>query len=555
MAIIIPSRNVFNPIEHSLVKKNKIDKINVNSTVVNFNKQKGSTVYSEDVWGSEKVETFSAETSTAHNLRPVKRYYAGQGNKDIPQYAELAHCLYSSFTSATVSISIPKHPFDGTITKLYNSFVQSEKNNAGIDYTLQYKIKTYRAPIFEDEESVRQYTPKFKPKTKDSSKFGIGYEIDFSTFTPVTVDEFGIADTLSSLHKITKTNETFIVDSDGSDVVFSGKLYENERESVFGVLQKARRSSDSPNLGTNEYIDEETGFIYSKDTVKTKYTVNEGTVSDFSVSSSINCLVINTSDHLGGELTNDWSDYNFYNLSGIPKFTQSISIEYNKDIDGYTVTIKNIPIKYDWCVLAHIINGKGGYWIPGSPDLLVGFYCYDADDGTQLYRSFDSYGEEIVPLSLVIDIDGDKIAVDLKTGNVTIGSGSSVQSIENNELLQKANIVYDTSSQKSTNLIKDGYQKVVDDYKHGKEVLKLKLAVGEYYDANDNLVISTKDKDLKMLFSIGDEVIPYKNSAYGADVPISTDKNGVAKTFIVVGTRVLYGGVLYQEITLQEKVS
>lgn len=93
---------------------------------------------------------------------------------------------------------------------------------------------------------------------------------------------------------------------------------------------------------------------------------------------------------------------------------------------------------------------------------------------------------------------------------------------------------------------------VLKEYKDGKETATLLCSISDYYDTNGNKTISTETSD-KMCFDIGDEVVPYVKSANGSDVPMSLKKDGTAKEFEVIGTRIYYDGAVWQELTLLEK--
>lgn len=56
-----------------------------------------------------------------------------------------------------------------------------------------------------------------------------------------------------------------------------------------------------------------------------------------------------------------------------------------------------------------------------------------------------------------------------------------------------------------------------------------------------------------MSFQWHDEVIPYILGADGKDHPMSTNQNGSAKVFEVIGSNIFYDGAVWQELALQEK--
>lgn len=122
----------------------------------------------------------------------------------------------------------------------------------------------------------------------------------------------------------------------------------------------------------------------------------------------------------------------------------------------------------------------------------------------------------------------------------TLGEGDSVISIPSNELIQDGN----------TNLNK--YTRdILTEYANGKETAKILCSIGEYYDENSDLAISTKTAD-KMTFEHYDKVVPMIRNGYGQDEAMSYNADGTAKVFEVVGVRVYSDGAVWQELTLRE---
>lgn len=122
----------------------------------------------------------------------------------------------------------------------------------------------------------------------------------------------------------------------------------------------------------------------------------------------------------------------------------------------------------------------------------------------------------------------------------TLGEGDSVISIPSNELIQDGN----------TNLNKYA-RDILTEYANGKETAKILCSIGEYYDENSDLAISTKTAD-KMTFEHYDKVVPMIRNGYGQDEAMSYNADGTAKVFEVVGVRVYSDGAVWQELTLRE---
>lgn len=125
----------------------------------------------------------------------------------------------------------------------------------------------------------------------------------------------------------------------------------------------------------------------------------------------------------------------------------------------------------------------------------------------------------------------------------------NIYSLESNEFYQTG------STDNGENLFISNSQKIVEEWGEGKELATLKCSIGEYYDEEGNLAISTKQNDLPMLFDIGDLVIPYIAVADGKTEPLSIKLDGTPKVFKVTQIRPYFDGAFWQEITLQEQTT
>ena len=109
------------------------------------------------------------------------------------------------------------------------------------------------------------------------------------------------------------------------------------------------------------------------------------------------------------------------------------------------------------------------------------------------------------------------------------------------------------SSVAKINQIETFTEKIIDEYKKGKETATIRCSISDYYDYNNqSKVIAVDNSANKMTFAIGDEVIPMVFGANGKDKPMSLDKDGNAKVFKVLGAKKYYDGAVWQELQLQE---
>ena len=133
----------------------------------------------------------------------------------------------------------------------------------------------------------------------------------------------------------------------------------------------------------------------------------------------------------------------------------------------------------------------------------------------------------------------------IETNSSNLGTNPKY-SVESNELLQTTTTI---DNKKLSQYI---YEQITGEWGGGKETATLKCSIGEYYDENNNLVISTKNNDLQMTFNIRDLVIPYIPTARGGTEPMSIKLDGTPKVFQVTQVRPYFDGACWQEIMLQE---
>lgn len=158
--------------------------------------------------------------------------------------------------------------------------------------------------------------------------------------------------------------------------------------------------------------------------------------------------------------------------------------------------------------------------------------------------------KEYIPKSYSFSISGDIEEYENKSITKKFGDGSDYYEMPSNELFQA------TTKLKGIPITEVNANSLVNDFRNGKETYELLCSVKEYYNEDGTLAISTKGQvggKTKMLFVIGDEVIPYKPTAAG-DKPISYKKDGkTPKKFIVVGVTPIFDGAVWQKLNLIEK--
>ena len=133
----------------------------------------------------------------------------------------------------------------------------------------------------------------------------------------------------------------------------------------------------------------------------------------------------------------------------------------------------------------------------------------------------------------------------IENENFSYGGNKKFQ-INSNELLLNDTLI------NNKKISEYNYEQITKNWLNGKETATLQCSIGEYYDEDGNLVISTQNNDLPMLFNIRDTVIPYIPIAGGDTEPMSKRKDGSPKLFVVTQVRPYFDGAFWQEIQLQE---
>lgn len=143
--------------------------------------------------------------------------------------------------------------------------------------------------------------------------------------------------------------------------------------------------------------------------------------------------------------------------------------------------------------------------------------------------------------------------------NITINGNVHTLSVEQETYVENYNTakegeklsITDNLLGQNKTFISNQAQNVLLEYANGKETAKIICSIGEYYDENSDLAISTKTAD-KMTFEHYDKVVPMIRNGYGQDEAMSYNADGTAKVFEVVGVRVYSDGAVWQELTLRE---
>lgn len=176
----------------------------------------------------------------------------------------------------------------------------------------------------------------------------------------------------------------------------------------------------------------------------------------------------------------------------------------------------------------------------------------NSSDGTPSKITLTGEYIDYEAVSIEITIYGNTIGIDLTDKTVYINGQTSkkVHSVDGNELMQTTN--YIEQNGEKINAIEKMYGETQVGYARGKETAKIRCSISDYYDENNNKVISIDKSTGRMSFNEGDKVIPMVYGANGQDKPMSYDSNGNAKVFNVLGVKKYCNGAVWQELSLQE---
>lgn len=110
--------------------------------------------------------------------------------------------------------------------------------------------------------------------------------------------------------------------------------------------------------------------------------------------------------------------------------------------------------------------------------------------------------EEYIPTQVDVSFYGDTISLDLENDTITIGSENDTFSLQGNELIQSTN----------TPAVASTCQKIIDEWKDGKEIATIRCAVTNYSDVNGIGVIggAVTVSDFTYVSFDGEETYTYK---------------------------------------------
>lgn len=186
------------------------------------------------------------------------------------------------------------------------------------------------------------------------------------------------------------------------------------------------------------------------------------------------------------------------------------------------------------------------------------------DDKTLQNADYPASGtyEIIIPQQLNVSINGISQVVSFENATESFGDILSKNAFnigENNYLLQKQSVYFPNPDDETETIpIAETFADILEIYKNGKKKLTLLCDINDYYyydatkpDKKGSIAISRNLT--RLTFKEYDEVIPMIKLANGDYVPIAKNEDGTPMVFVVLAIRVFYDGVVWQELTLQQK--
>lgn len=180
-----------------------------------------------------------------------------------------------------------------------------------------------------------------------------------------------------------------------------------------------------------------------------------------------------------------------------------------------------------------------------------------------LHTGLDFTEETILNLqNCKVEYNGNLIPAHLQENETDLGDGNSVYVVVNVEDAEQFVTDWNDFSYGEKNFYlgynEGGSEETPDNPNEPIEVTKISIVIKnkvlfDWKDGKETAVIRCSVPEDLSVFEIGDEVIPMVFGADGADRPMSRYRDGSDKVFVVVGTKFIYDGAVWQELTLQEK--
>ncbi len=491
MAIVIPSKNIYS-INFDPVIDNQIDKVEVETVAVESDNHYNEAVYNEQF--SRDIISLLNDT---YNLGHTYVY-------SLTSAVEGAGIIVDKITSISTKIFIPFNKDISHIIDKINIDI-TENGNSQINYSVSGKILKGTVTVTYSGHDEGYSGGKPNPLDYSTTLTNPIYK------EPATITNsnwsFGGSTKLETINKNASVSVTFeeknmVVGKNYTTATINGKNYfVLNLQNILSSFRVARFTLDIPAPSFGSYV--------PKDIVQTVTGEYEEYVPE-TVAITIygNIIGVNPQD----KTVTIGNGYKVFSFDGNELIQTTNTIN----------TLSSVPIEIK----------KGDLIRPGGINSLYSFY-YDKNISINNGAILKYEKEELI-VSMTSNGEG-QLLVPTNGEFASLSMGVKVK-----VFLQ----------QTGNQAILVQYLKTIDKWKNGKQTAIIACPIADFYDTNGNKVIDTSTST-KMLFDIGDIVIPYNYTNQG-DKPIAYNKDFMPKQFKVVGTNISKKQGVQQVLTVQE---
>ena len=189
-------------------------------------------------------------------------------------------------------------------------------------------------------------------------------------------------------------------------------------------------------------------------------------------------------------------------------------------------------------------------------DYLLVFFGFissnDIDIGAGGGSGHTGYARDFIT-SISITVEARKLE---KEDNVQYSGDDNTRPFEMSESSLLTTQIYMQNGSSKVQLAEWLVNRAYENYKEGIETATIRCSLVDYYNSDGALEISptnysADNANTRMMFSVGDIVIPYVATPNG-DRPMSSNPDGTPKEFLVTGVTLISDGAVWQELQLQE---
>lgn len=321
-------------------------------------------------------------------------------------------------------------------------------------------------------------------------------------------------------------------------------------ERIFTITSKKEYSIDNDKIVNNRIrtVDyEENVDTTTAQTVTGSYDKNDS--GNFELECSVDCYIPNTvvSTNSGGILRRYYPCY--FTIENATSWDMFFSVVEPKFNNKEYVKLASEATSYE--------NFKS---------LVEAYYATDTTfEGSWVCAYGVEHGERVIYFTLVRHYSGVEsefiTSFECKYRQILTQTRASVYSIDGKTVsdysLDTNELVTSNTKSASGTIGQLLCEKITTGYKNGKQTATIKCSVGDFY-SDEYQTEKVIDIDNAETASVGDTVVPYvrtgRKGGWQYDAPLSSDGEGNAKSFDVIGVEHVFDGAIWQVLTLIESV-